>query len=1103
MAFLKFLIRRLSRHWQLFLTVSVGVLLATALLASGPLFVDAAVEFGLRRILGGLKPDPLEVNLRLQGHIPPETTEVEAQQVRAGGLIAELLGPFVAEVVPYQSTYWAFPWFEGMLLTDQRVNFRHYAGARERSELVAGSWPSEPLPEPQVVAAVVSEEFSEAYLLEVGDRLPLSYQREGTQPDLWLEVAGVVRPRDPLDPYWFGALGPLQPEITSRWTGRYNALLLEEDLLTVAQALFPRSELEVGWHIVLNRDAVSAENASALRASIGEVSGRLIGVQPRLVLQTELDEGLAEYEARASSVRVPLYILVAEVVMLALYYVVMVASLSVGNVEGEFATLTSRGASAKQLFELQALEAGLLALVALVSGPLLGSLIVRSLVWVGPLKEVPSELWAISITRGAWLAAGVGSLACTLGLLLPVGPALKRTVVTRHQQQRLERSPWWQRTYLDVFFLLLGMVLLWRLRLYDGLLAGAVSSGGVDWLLLLAPVVLLVGTATILLRVFPLLLRFLAFLTSRSKGLSGSLALLHAARNPTHVARLVLLLTLAMALGVLSSGLNATLDLSEAERSRYLAGTDVRLKSDRFLAPKVMAELPGIRDATVTLRRMGSTSVPGVGAFHMVDVLGVVPAEVESFVEFRDDFADESVGELLGRLGNEIPDFLPTVSLPGRPAELGVWLNEPPSAVKIIGDGEGLLEHLHLQAKLMTAPGEVFFVELEPGEIQVDESGRWRHYSAEIDPVAPELYPLHLLAISLANPEEFSYIEDFVPGIHWFDLVMDEITVVDRATGDRLPAEPFDETSNVWRARGGTAFYQSGGGRYPSSPASLRMRVQTVRRPIKVEIASGYALRSLPAIVSSELLENSDFEVGDELEISVGSLSGLNFEITGIADYFPTLYVDGKTPFVITNRNMLIAYLNYLGDHPIHLNEVWLKTQAGVTGEDLARRVPSVSGIWEREAIRRTMGADPMAVGLRGVTFFGYALTSFLSLVGFGTHFVLSARRRATSYGVLRAMGASAGQIYNSLIVEQLVLIVFGLGFGTCLGVLLNRLVLPGLPLTLGAQAAVPPFYPLEDWWAVGRLYLALSLAFLVILGGATIWLWQARVHRILRIGQE
>jgi len=103
----------------------------------------------------------------------------------------------------------------------------------------------------------------------------------------------------------------------------------------------------------------------------------------------------------------------------------------------------------------------------------------------------------------------------------------------------------------------------------------------------------------------------------------------------------------------------------------------------------------------------------------------------------------------------------------------------------------------------------------------------------------------------------------------------------------------------------------------------------------------------------------------------------------------------------------------------------------------------------------------------------------------------------------MRALGLSSRQLYGSIVLEQAVLILTGLALGTGLGVLLNQITLPRLPVSLADRPPIPPFVPRADWLAVGSLYLLLAVAFLVILGIVTALLWRARIHRILRIGQE
>jgi ABC-type antimicrobial peptide transport system permease subunit len=124
-------------------------------------------------------------------------------------------------------------------------------------------------------------------------------------------------------------------------------------------------------------------------------------------------------------------------------------------------------------------------------------------------------------------------------------------------------------------------------------------------------------------------------------------------------------------------------------------------------------------------------------------------------------------------------------------------------------------------------------------------------------------------------------------------------------------------------------------------------------------------------------------------------------------------------------------------------------------------------------------------------------------LVGFAIHFYLGVRERETLHGVLRAVGISPRELYGSIVIEQAVLVLAGLALGTGLGVLLNEVTMPRLPVSLGDQPPIPPFVPREDWLAVGLLYLGLAVAFLLILGLVTALLWRARIDRNLRIGQE
>jgi ABC-type antimicrobial peptide transport system permease subunit len=115
----------------------------------------------------------------------------------------------------------------------------------------------------------------------------------------------------------------------------------------------------------------------------------------------------------------------------------------------------------------------------------------------------------------------------------------------------------------------------------------------------------------------------------------------------------------------------------------------------------------------------------------------------------------------------------------------------------------------------------------------------------------------------------------------------------------------------------------------------------------------------------------------------------------------------------------------------------------------------------------------------------------------------LSTRQRAANYSILRALGLSPGQLYTTLLVEQIILVLSGLALGTILGILLNQLTLSGLPLRLGELDTIPPFIVQTDWTLIIRVYITLVIAFLISLGMAILFLWRVKIHRVLRIGDE
>ncbi len=127
---------------------------------------------------------------------------------------------------------------------------------------------------------------------------------------------------------------------------------------------------------------------------------------------------------------------------------------------------------------------------------------------------------------------------------------------------------------------------------------------------------------------------------------------------------------------------------------------------------------------------------------------------------------------------------------------------------------------------------------------------------------------------------------------------------------------------------------------------------------------------------------------------------------------------------------------------------------------------------------------------------------ALLTLVGFTLYILISLRRRYIEFGVLRAIGLSAGQMLGILGIEQSLLIVVGMTAGTGLGVLVSRLYIPFLQVGSAADVTVPPFQVLIAWGDIARIYVV----FLVMLAGAVggmIWyLKRLKIFEAVKLGE-
>jgi hypothetical protein len=175
----------------------------------------------------------------------------------------------------------------------------------------------------------------------------------------------------------------------------------------------------------------------------------------------------------------------------------------------------------------------------------------------------------------------------------------------------------WQRTYLDLFVALIAIIALVQLQVQGSVLQQLRGRFVVDPFLVVAPLLVLVAGALLFLRLYPVLLNLVRAGSEYMQGLPFALALMQLSRNRAASTRLVLLLSLAVALGLFAQTFGATVALNQEQRAGYNVGATARatLTNTQPLLPGALPEgvqsAWGLRDNVKAAGGRGATGSSG------------------------------------------------------------------------------------------------------------------------------------------------------------------------------------------------------------------------------------------------------------------------------------------------------------------------------------------------------------------------------------------------------------------------------------------------------------------------------------------------------------
>ena len=1042
---------RLSHQWPLALAQLVGLAASIGLAVMVPLVQSAASEAGLRSVVEGLGSQRFVTIEQLAVSDPAVYDAFEGDaETRARGAAGAMLRP--------EARYVEGPKVRPNLLNGRQFtvevgdpvpDIASWETRLDHVRVTAGSWPADAAPEGSTYPVALSAEGAHDFSYSLNDVVCYPVF---ASTSFCARIAAIYQPLDPADPYWGGSL----PD-HSLMFGRqeYWALVKQANSVVVRpgpnQPPPPRNALLAGTAAQVwapDFTNLHARDISLLASRLNSLRGYFT-VQREGLFLTGLDTGVKGFGQRYDVAAFTIQMVAAALLVIALYSLSFVGSHFFDSQGSLMAVLQARGWSRLRVWSLLMTEVALLAAVALPVGLVAAYLVALAIgrsIFGGSAPRLDSEdlLALLPFTAAAVVAA----LAVLAGLA--AATSRRGVLEVRRAGSRAAVQPWWQWRNLDLGLAVLAVPILLEVQLRgDSRLRAASAAAQGDVLGLLLPALALLLLAVASLRLLPLAARAVGLAGS---GLPADLASWQLTRQPGQSARLAILLTLTVAVGMFSSIYAATDHRNTVDRAAYASGADVRAVFTGFNTnpPNVEQYLGGVPAVTAASTAYRGAVTPGRSNLDAT-VLAIDSGTFRQVAWSRGDLAAEPIDLLTQKLVDADPDG---IVLPGRPTELTLWAYSsgfPGTLSADVTDATGA--HCTCDLGALSTAGA-------------------RTLKSPLDFGAPARYPLRLRGLQVHTTGTLP-----VNG----ELALGPLAVA-AAGGAPALVESFSAHDGWWQDTLGRA---SAG---DDLQATLRHpRDGQPTTTVDIHVAPGTPLlvrpapstQPLPALVSADTLSQLGVGLHQPFPMHVDEVV-VDVTAVGVVDYFPTFY-PGRDQFLVVPRDTLLDRLGHEHNALAWPNEAWLKVDGSPAATEAAlHRAPGLVDVSDRRALTAANLGDPLRLALQSTLAVGFAAALAMAVVGFGLHFLVAARSRVSQYAILQANGLPRSLVSRSLLAEQAVMLVHGIVVGALLALLMAWAILPSLQVSADVTDLIPPTKLVVDPRSVLAVLAAVALAALV-----------------------
>lgn len=583
---LKFILNKLLHKKWIFLCLLLGNILLIAIASSNAMYKNASLQsmltddFKQSLQKTNLYPTVLTLNGNMIKNVGKDTYQ---DLNRISQTIASDIGIPELERVHYQHIIQTKAY---SLRKSQNKNFSQEVKVSNLSNLesnitiISGNLFQDEMLEDGCIDVIVSQSAYFHLNLLIGEKYEFDIVTDTKKNPLRVRVAGVFEANQNNDFYWINSPNSYTNDFFVSDKAFSNYILNYNDQVQIMKGY---------WYVLFDYSKIKVSQIDDMIEKTTNYTKEYNS--PNATIKTpKYITILNQFKLNQKKVMTTLLILQIPMLVLLCSFLFMISKQMLDMEKNEIALLKSRGSGKSQLIAIYLLQSIFITFVSILIGLPIGILLCKALgSTIAFLEFAQRRSFHIDINSEVLLSCFLSAILSILVMVLPVFKYANFSIVLFKQNKNKKILSLWRKLYLDLFIVGIALYSYYNYKEHkEALMVKVLSGTPLDPLLYLSSSLFMLGASFIVIRIQPLIVKFIFYLRKKHWKPASYASFLQIIRTGKNQSFIMVFLILTIALGIFNSTMARSILTNANNNIIYRTGTDVRLQENwihSYLSP--------------------------------------------------------------------------------------------------------------------------------------------------------------------------------------------------------------------------------------------------------------------------------------------------------------------------------------------------------------------------------------------------------------------------------------------------------------------------------------------------------------------------------------